>query len=375
MSLSPVQERVKYREGALVLGDGAVFEGDLLIHEDFDFRDSATGEVVFNTSLSGYQEIITDPSYAGQIVTFTYPHIGNYGINLEDSESSGPKCKGVIARDISTFYSNWRANQGLVSFLSAHGVSMLTNVDTRALTKHIRSYGALPGAIGTSSVSELKAMALRDNGTLGKDLVASVTTSEKYSLGSGQKRIVAIDFGVKQTILGQLGEFFTVTVVPATTSSAEILSMEPDGIFLSNGPGDPSAVSYGIETIRQLLGKAPIFGICLGHQLLAEAIGAGTFKMEFGHHGGNHPVQRLSDQVVEITSQNHNYAVSVESLSKAQGKVEITHLNLNDGVVEGMRITDAGAFSVQYHPEAGPGPHDSRYLFSQFFDLVNGRAS
>lgn len=374
MSLNPRRESVVYREGALVLGDGSVFEGELIALEEADLEDVSSGEVVFNTSMSGYQEIITDPSYSGQIVMFTYPHLGNYGINLEDSESMRPQCSGVIARDISTYYSNWRANEGLVSYLTRNNVSLITNVDTRALTKHIRSHGALPGAIGASSVQELKELAIRDNGTLGKDLVKDVTTKNAYTYGDGAKNVVAVDFGIKRTILSQLSEFSTVTVVPATATATEILSYNPDGVFLSNGPGDPAAVGYAVATIRELLGNVPMFGICLGHQLMAQAIGAETFKMEFGHHGGNHPVQRLSDLVVEITSQNHNYAVSSESLYGADVKVEITHLNLNDGVVEGMELPDLRAFSIQYHPEAGPGPHESRYLFSNFVESMNGKA-
>lgn len=370
MSLRPAEEKVQFTEAALVLADGAVFEGELVTMESLGFSGPVTGEVVFNTALTGYQEVITDPSYAGQIVTFTYPHLGNYGISPSDFESEGPHCSAVIARAVSTYFSSWRATEGIVSYLSRNKVAMLSGIDTRALTKHIRSHGALPGAIGTQDIAELQQLAKMEGGTLGKDLVKGVTTRRVYEVAGGPKRVVAIDYGVKRTILDQLAGIASVTVVPATMTAEEILAMNPDGVFLSNGPGDPAAVGYAVATIRKLLGRVPIFGICLGHQLLARAIGAKTFKMDFGHHGGNHPVQRLSDEVVEITSQNHNYAVDADSLRGLDVVVEISHRNLNDNVIEGFAVPELNAFSVQYHPEAGPGPHDSRYLFSQFADLM-----
>jgi len=370
VSLRPAEEKVQLSEAALVLADGAIFEGEMLTLESQGFSGPVTGEVVFNTALTGYQEIITDPSYAGQIVTFTYPHLGNYGINPFDFESEKPHCSAVIAREIGTYFSNWRATEGLVTYLSRHQVAMLSGIDTRALTKHIRSYGALPGAIGTQDIAELQRLAKMEGGTLGKDLVKGVSTTNVYEIAGGPKRVVAIDYGVKRTILDQLAGFASVSVVPADMVAEEILAMNPDGVFLSNGPGDPAAVDYAVTTIGKLLGRVPIFGICLGHQLLARAIGAKTFKMEFGHHGGNHPVQRLSDDVVEITSQNHNYAVDADSFKGLDVLVEISHRNLNDNVIEGFAVPELNAFSVQYHPEAGPGPHDSRYLFSQFADLM-----
>jgi len=349
-------------EAALVLADGTVFEGEAM----GALVEVATGEVVFNTVLSGYQEVITDPSYAGQVIAFTYPHIGNYGISEADSESARPFCRGVIVRELARRPSNWRSTVDLGTWLEAHGVPGITGIDTRRLTRHIREAGSMPCAFGTADEATLRAAAQAERGTDGIDLVAAVTTPARYTIGDGPLRVVAYDFGIKTSILRQLGGIATVEVVPASTPAHELLDDPPDGVFLSNGPGDPAAVTYAIETIGDLLGQVPVFGICLGHQLLAAALGGETYKLPFGHHGGNHPVKRLRDNAVEITSQNHNYAVKVGSVASA----DVTHLNLNDGVVEGLRCRDVAAFSVQYHPEAGPGPHDARYLFEEFKDLM-----
>jgi carbamoyl-phosphate synthase small subunit len=351
------------REALLVLADGTTFEGEAIGAP----AAVTTGEVVFNTVMSGYQEVITDPSYAGQVITFTYPHIGNYGVTPEDTESARPFCRGVIVRDLARRHSNWRASGGLEEFLISHGVPGLAGIDTRRLTRHLREAGSMPGAFGTADELTLKAAALAEPGTVGADLVATVTTRAPYVVGTqGRFRVVAYDFGIKRTILRHLDGIASVEVVPASTPADEVLARRPDGVFLSNGPGDPAAVAYAAAAIGSLLGRVPIFGICLGHQLLATALGARTFKLPFGHHGGNHPVRRLATGTVEITSQNHNYAVVAEGLAAA----DITHVNLNDGVVEGIAARDVAAFSVQYHPEAGPGPHDAGYLFAEFAQLM-----
>ena len=364
------------KQAALVLQDGTLFEGELIGYEpELGY---ASGEVVFNTALTGYQEVITDPSYAGQIITFTYRHIGNYGINAEDFESDKPYCRGIIIKDLARRYSNWRSDTSLNTFLTRSKVSGICGVDTRRLTRHIREAGAMPGAFGTADEKTLLAVAQKEPGTSNTDLVAEVTCSEPYFVPAvkqsapNNKKIVALDFGIKRTIIKHLSMIGDVQVVPASTSAEDVLSYKPDGVFLSNGPGDPASVKNAPETIANLLGKVPIFGICLGHQLLGRAIGASTVKMPFGHHGANHPVKNMVSGEIEITSQNHNFAVDADSLN---GKALVTHVNLNDGVCQGLSIDEANAFSVQHHPEAGPGPHDSAYLFSEFdqlMDSVNG---
>jgi carbamoyl-phosphate synthase small subunit len=361
------------REGVLVLADGTTFEGEL-IGADAP-GGVAGGEVVFNTVLSGYQEVLSDPSYAGQIITFTYPHIGNYGTNDYDDESRHPFARGVVVRDLARRRSNWRATDDLDAYLRRHGVPGIAGIDTRRLTRHIREAGAMPGAFGDVDEVTLKAAAVAEPGTDGVDLVATVTCAEPYTVaprpdGGGDRRIVAYDYGIKRTILRHLAGLGEVTVVPAATAAAEVLAREPDGVFLSNGPGDPAAVGYATDAIRDLLDQVPIFGICLGHQLLSTALGASTHKLPFGHHGGNHPVRRLATGRVEITSQNHNYAVAEGSLAGG-GEVAVSHVNLNDGVIEGIRADGLRAFSVQYHPEAGPGPHDAAYLFDEFATLID----
>ncbi|HEX6567679.1 MAG TPA: glutamine-hydrolyzing carbamoyl-phosphate synthase small subunit [Acidimicrobiales bacterium] len=359
------------REGLLVLADGTTFEGELIGAEPEG--GVAGGEVVFNTVLSGYQEVLSDPSYAGQIITFTYPHIGNYGVNDDDDESRRPFARGVVVRDLARRRSNWRATGDLGAYLRHHGVPGIAGVDTRRLTRHVREAGALPGAFGDADEVALKAAAVAEPGTDGVDLVATVTCPEPYTVAArpgaaATRRLVAYDFGIKRTILRHLSGLGEVTVVPAATPAGDVLARRPDGVFLSNGPGDPAAVGYAADAIRDLVGEVPMFGICLGHQLLATALGAATHKLPFGHHGGNHPVRRVATGRVEITSQNHNYAVAEGSLG---GDVEVTHVNLNDGVVEGIRATGLRAFGVQYHPEAGPGPHDAAYLFDEFAALID----
>jgi carbamoyl-phosphate synthase small subunit len=355
----------------LVLADGETFEGEAVGYRPDD--GVAVGEVVFNTALSGYQEIVSDPSYAGQIITFTYPHIGNYGINERDDEARMPHCRGVIVRDLARRASNWRATDDIDGFLRRHKVAGLAGIDTRRLTRHIRDAGAMPGAFGVADRDVLLAAAQSDGGTDGQDLASVVTTPDEYKLGPVDAGfyVVAYDFGIKRSILEQLVAVgCQVEVVPANTPAAEVLHREPDGVFLSNGPGDPSACTGAVESVRGLLGNVPLFGICLGHQIMNLALGAETFKLRFGHHGGNHPVRHLATGKVEITSQNHNYAVNPDTLPAGSA---VSHLNLNDGDVEGVRSPELGAFSVQYHPEAGPGPHDARYLFNDFTDLMRMR--
>jgi carbamoyl-phosphate synthase small subunit len=363
------------RPAALVLADGSVFEGEALGADAPNGISS--GEVVFNTVLSGYQEVLTDPSYAGQIITFTNPHIGNYGVNAIDFESRRPFCRGVVVRDLARRHSNQRAEASLDAMLTRYGISGIGGIDTRRLTRVLRDTGAMPGAFGpidrpdgrSVGEAELLAAAKAEPGTDGIDLVAQVTTPERYVVGDGDRLVVAYDFGLKQSILRNLAALGRVVVVPASTPAAETLALNPAGVFLSNGPGDPAAVGYAVDAIAGLLGEVPVFGICLGHQLLSRAIGGDTFKLPFGHHGGNHPVRHEATGRIEVTSQNHNFCVDPESLD---GRAEVTHLNLNDHTVEGMRVTGIPAFSVQYHPEAGPGPHDARYLFAMFDELMGG---
>jgi carbamoyl-phosphate synthase small subunit len=353
----------------LVLADGTVFEGEAI--GAAPPGGVGTGELVFNTVLSGYQEVLTDPSYAGQVIAFTYPHIGNYGVNPDDDEAARPRCRGVVVRDLPPRPSSWRARASLEEFMVRHALAGVAGVDTRRLTRHVRRVGAIGCAFGTADERTLLSAAAGEPGTTGRDLVSEVTVDAPYVRGSGPLTVVAYDFGVKRTMLRHLDRLATVTVVPAGFPASDALALAPDGVFLSNGPGDPAALATQASIVSDLLGKVPVFGICLGHQLLATALGGRTYKLPFGHHGGNHPVRKLSHAQVEITSQNHNYAVDGRSLAPGGSVVaEVTHVNLNDGVVEGIRATTAAAFGVQYHPEAGPGPHDARYLFAEFGALM-----
>jgi carbamoyl-phosphate synthase small subunit len=362
------------RDGQLVLVDGSVFEGELI--GSAAPNQIATGEVVFNTSLSGYQEIITDPSYAGQIISFTYPHIGNYGVNADADESRAAFCRGVIVRDLARRASNHRSQGPLDGLLVRRGIPGIAGIDTRRLTRLIRDTGAMPGAFGDAPEAALRAAAEAEPGTGGVDLVAQVTTAEPYTVdaadGAPDRLIVAYDFGIKTTILRHLAHLGRIEVVPAGTSAADVLARHPDGVFLSNGPGDPEVVQYATDEIAHLIGNVPIFGICLGHQLVGRALGAGTVKLPFGHHGANHPVKNLVDDTIEITSQNHNFAVDPDSFAGLGRQVRMTHVNLNDGVCEGLEVVGERCFSVQHHPEAGPGPHDSHYLFDRFDALMRG---
>lgn len=377
------------RPALLVLEDGETFAGESLGAET-----DALGEVVFNTGMTGYQEVLTDPSYQGQIVVMTYPHIGNYGVNDEDPESKAPWLRGFVIRNLPAAYSNYRATGGLQDYLTDNGIAGITEVDTRRLTRHLRDKGAMRGVISTTELdpAALASRAKQSPRIGDEDLVGTVTSGAPYvwpAEGKTKYKVASFDFGIKHNILrGLAGLGCEVTVYPARTTAADIVSDNPDGIFISNGPGDPEEVPYGIEAVEGLLGRVPVFGICLGHQLLALAAGFDTYKLPFGHHGVNHPVARLEDGRIEITTQNHNFAV-VESAfgydpstgrapaglvgQTPHGRAELTHLNLNDNTVEGFRLLDEPAFSVQYHPEAGPGPHDSRYLFDQFLEMMRVR--
>ena len=365
----------------LLLEDGTVFEG-----RSFGVKGTAVGEVVFNTSMTGYQEILTDPSYYEQIITMTYPMIGNYGTSLADWESRRLFCSGLIVKENCPFPSNWRSEKSLSDYLKENKVVGLEGIDTRKLVRHIRTQGAMRGIISSSEldISVLKKKLDAYPGLVGRDIVKAVSVDKSYIWDKGvvdaitgqeckpkkQYNVVAYDFGIKTNILRLLvSNGCKVTVVPADTSAKEVLKHKPDGVFLSNGPGDPAAVTYAVDAIRELLGKLPIFGICLGQQLLGLALGGKTYKLKFGHRGGNQPVKNLDTGSIEITSQNHGFTVDMDSLKRKD--VELTHLNLNDNTLEGIRCKKLMAYSVQYHPEAAPGPHDSQYLFKQFTEWMD----
>jgi carbamoyl-phosphate synthase small subunit len=407
-------------EAVLALEDGTVFRGRAC-----GAAGEAAGELCFNTSMSGYQEVLTDPSYAGQIVTMTMPHIGNYGVNGADMESRGVFAKGFVVREMCHEPSSWRSEQALPAFLAENGIVAIEGIDTRRLTRHLRERGAMRAVISTTDLSadSLVAKAAASQGLVGRDMVAEVAIDEAYEWGAQMPpgcelpvdtgvlpvtpgyRVVAVDSGIKYNILRRLAEAgCSLTVVPPTTSAADILALNPDGIFFANGPGDPEAVDYVYSTLRELLGVKPIFGICLGHQMLSLAVGATTFKLKYGHRGGNQPVMNLLNGRVEITSQNHGFCVDFSAIgtlvpeqsgglahaaddlgawvaagvapvvaTERFGRVQLTHVNLNDMTVEGIRLLDMPAFSVQYHPEAAPGPHDARYLFGEFTRMMDAQ--
>jgi len=389
-------------EAILALEDGRVFRG-----RGHGASGERFGEVVFNTSLSGYQEILTDPSYAGQIVIFTYPHIGNYGTNPLDSESARPYAEGLVVRELSELASNWRSVEEASAFLADYKVPVISDIDTRALVRHLRQHGAMRGVISTLQLDAATAVAKAkaSPSMVGLDLASKVTASTRYEWNEPSRAIltkvvapglsdseatpsdprsrsggataparfhvVAYDYGIKHNILRRLVDAgCRVTVVPAATAAADCLALKPDGVFLSNGPGDPEPLTYAARTVRELQGRVPIFGICLGHQIVGLALGGKTYKLKFGHHGGNHPVVNLETQRVEITAQNHGFAVDPDSLKASE--VALTHMNLNDQTLEGLRHKSLPLFSVQYHPEASPGPHDSAYLFDQFVKMMEG---
>ena len=367
----------------LALEDGNIFKG-----ESFGASGERSGEVVFNTSMAGYQEIITDPSYKGQIVAMTYPLIGNYGINKEDVESRRPFLEGFVVKEYSKLASNWRSDQTLGSYLKENRILGIEGIDTRKLTLHIREKGAMKAVLSTEDFDErsLIKKAKASRGLMGVDLVKEVTIPKRYNyklenngLASNSQshtpakgcryKVVVLDCGVKYNMLRELSRHkCNVIVMPAQASAQEILEIKPDGVLLSNGPGDPAALDYLVKTVSELIGRIPIFGICLGHQMLGLALGGKTYKLKFGHHGANHPVKDLKTGKVSITSQNHGFCVDIDSLNKKE--VELTHVNLNDNTLEGFRHKKLPVFSVQFHPEASPGPHDARYLFAEFIGMI-----
>ena len=375
----------------LALEDGRVFKG-----ESFGAGGTSVGEICFNTSMTGYQEVLTDPSYRGQIVAMTYPHIGNYGTNALDQESAEPHVRGFVVEELTDIPSSWRSQLSLGDYLNRWNIPGVQGIDTRALTRHLRERGAMKACVTTQLATGQEAIdeAVRGHGVVGMDYVREVTARAPYrwdpqdaesviwsvAQGTGDEvldqplpplrhQIVAYDYGMKENILRRLRQAgFGVTVVPASTTAGEVLALKPDGVFLSNGPGDPSALDYAHDSVNGLMGKTPIFGICLGHQVLGYAFGGRTFKLKFGHRGGNQPVKDLLTGKVAITSQNHGFAVDADSLPP---EVEVTHVNLNDGTVEGMRHRELPVFSVQYHPEAAPGPHDAGYFFREFAEMID----
>ena len=359
-----------------MLEDGKTFSGEVFAGG----REEIGGEVVFNTSMTGYQEILTDPSYKGQIVTMTYPLIGNYGVNPEDNESGGPQVEGFIVREYCDYPNNWRSQQSLKDYLEQHDILGIEGVDTRALTRYIREAGAMKGVITTGEFNKnyMLKKARRHPGLVGRDMVQYVTCDREYEFNEeGKYHVVAMDFGCKNTILDLMADTgCRITVVPASTSAEKILARDPDGIFLSNGPGDPAGVKYAVKEVKKLLGEKPIFGICLGQQILGQALGLSTYKLKFGHRGANHPVKNLATGEVEITVQNHGFCVEFPDKEerKARGGylegLEVTHINLNDETLEGFKHPKLDCLTVQYHPEASSGPHDSRYIFKDFVELM-----